>query len=358
MSERMQAVVNYGINDFRLEEVAKPGIDHGEILIKVDACGVCTSDVKTLHGAERYWGRPGEKAFVKTPVIPGHEFFGTIVDISDERARSGDLNVGDRVVAEQIVPCGRCRFCRQGSYWMCEVHNIFGFQPEVNGGMADFMKFTKASVVHKIPPSLPLELAVLIEPLACAFHAVDRARIEAGDVVVIAGAGTLGLGMIGPALSKAPAAVVTLDLDPKRLALAKRLGSTHVFNPLESDVTAEIKNLTEGYGCDVYIEATGTPKGVEQGLKLLRKMGRFLEYSVFGAPVTVDWSIIGEEKELDILGAHLGARMYPAAIAALADGSSRMDGVVTDQLPLHSFADAFTLMEGGHGSIKAILIPS
>jgi len=260
MSERMQAVVNYGINDFRLEEVAKPGIDHGEILIKVDACGVCTSDVKTLHGAERYWGRPGEKAFVKTPVIPGHEFFGTIVDISDERARSGDLgdlNVGDRVVAEQIVPCGRCRFCRQGSYWMCEVHNIFGFQSEVNGGMADFMKFTKASVVHKIPSSLPLELAVLIEPLACAFHAVDRARIEAGDVVVIAGAGTLGLGMIGPALSKAPAAVVTLDLDPKRLALAQRFGATHVFNPLESDVTAEIKNLTEGYGCDVYIEATG-----------------------------------------------------------------------------------------------------
>ena len=99
---------------------------------------------------------------------------------------------------------------------MCEVHNIFGFQPEVNGGMADFMKFTRASIVHKLPDSLPLELAVLIEPLACAFHAVDRARIEAGDVVVIAGAGTLGLGMIGPALTKKPAAVITLDLDPKR----------------------------------------------------------------------------------------------------------------------------------------------
>jgi threonine dehydrogenase-like Zn-dependent dehydrogenase len=357
MSETMQAVVNYGINDFRLEEVPKPRIDHGELIIAVDACGVCTSDVKTLHGAERYWGRPGEKAWVKTPVIPGHEFYGTIVDISDERAQSGDLQIGDRVIAEQIVPCGNCRFCRNGSYWMCQVHHIFGFQPEVHGGMADFMKLTKTSVVHKIPPSLPLELAVLIEPLSCGFHAVDRARIEAGDVVVIAGAGTLGLGMIGPALAKGPAAVISLDLDPKRLALAKNLGATHAFNPAETDVVAEIYDLTDGYGCDVYIEVTGTPKGVTQGLRLLRKMGRFVEYSVFGSPVTVDWSIIGDEKELDILGAHLGARMYPSAIKALADGSVRMDGVVTDKLPLQSFTEAFELMEGGHGSIKAILVP-
>ncbi len=356
MADTMQAVVNHGINDFRLEEVAKPGISHGEVIIKVDACGVCTSDVKTLHGAERYWGRPGGKPFVKTPVIPGHEFFGTIVDISDERAASG-LNVGDRVVAEQIVPCGKCRFCQKGSYWMCEVHNIFGFQPEVNGGMAEFMKLTVASVVHKLPPDLPLELAVLVEPLSCAFHAVERARIEAGDVVVIAGAGTLGLGMIGPALARKPATVVVLDLDPKRLALAKSLGAPIVMNPRESDVAAEIGRLTDGYGCDVYIEATGTPKGVEQGLMLLRKLGRFLEYSVFGAPVTVDWSIIGEEKELDVLGAHLGARMWPAAIAGLADGSAKMDGVVTDRFPLSQYAEAFAKMEGGSGSIKAILTP-
>lgn len=357
MSETMQAVVNHGINDFRLEEVPKPRIDHGEVLIKVDACGVCTSDVKTLHGAQRYWGRPGEKAWIKTPVIPGHEFFGTIVDISDERAQSGELQIGDRVIAEQIVQCGTCRFCQNGSYWMCQVHNIFGFQPEVDGGMADFMKFPKTSVVHKIPPSLPLELAVLIEPLACGFHAVDRARIEPGDIVVIAGAGTLGLGMIGPALAKRPAAVITLDLDPKRLELAQRLGATHVFNPTEVDVVAEIGKLTSGYGCDVYIEVTGTPQGVAQGLRLLRKMGRFVEYSVFGSPVSVDWSIIGDEKELDILGAHLGARMYPSAIQALTDGSVRMDGVVTNQLPLQSFADAFSYMEGGRGAIKAILVP-
>jgi threonine dehydrogenase-like Zn-dependent dehydrogenase len=357
MSDTMQAVVNHGINDFRLEEVPKPRIGHGELLIKVDACGVCTSDVKTLHGAPRYWGRPGEKAWIRTPVIPGHEFFGTIVDISDERAQSGELKIGDRVIAEQIVPCGACRFCQKGSYWMCQVHNIFGFQPEVNGAMADFMKFTKTSVVHKIPDNVPLELAVLIEPLACGFHAVDRARIEPGDVVVIAGAGTLGLGMIGPALAKQPAAVIALDLNPKRLELARALGATHTFNPVEVDVVAEIEKLTDGYGCDVYLEVTGTPAGVAQGLRLLRKLGRFVEYSVFGAPVQVDWSIIGDEKELDVLGAHLGARMYPAAIAALADGSVRMNGVVTDKVKLQSFNDAFDLMDGGRDTVKAILVP-
>ncbi|MFW2618729.1 erythritol/L-threitol dehydrogenase, partial [Klebsiella pneumoniae] len=93
------------------------------------------------------------------------------------------------------VPCWQCRFCNRGQYWMCEKHDLYGFQKNVNGGMAEYMKFTKEAINYHVPADLPIEKAILIEPYAYSFHAVQRANIKLGDVVVLAGAGTLGLGM-------------------------------------------------------------------------------------------------------------------------------------------------------------------
>jgi hypothetical protein len=132
--------------------------------------------------------------------------------------------VGDRVIAEQIVPCERCRYCRSGKYWMCEVHNIFGFQREVaDGGMAQYMRIPPTAIVHKIPPELPLEDAAIIEPLACAIHAVTRGDIQLDDVVVIAGAGPIGLMMVQVAKLKTPRKLVVIDMVAERLELRATL---------------------------------------------------------------------------------------------------------------------------------------
>ncbi|QUJ66446.1 alcohol dehydrogenase catalytic domain-containing protein [Photobacterium sp. GJ3] len=350
----MKAVVAYAPYDYRLEDVDVPEINQEEILIKVEACGICAGDLKSYHGAPSFWGDETQPAYIKAPMIPGHEFVGRIVAIGD---LVKDFEVGDRVISEQIVPCWECRFCKTGQYWMCQKHDVYGFQNNVNGGMAEYMKFPKESINFKIPEDLPIEKAVLIEPYACSMHAVERASIRLGDFVVIAGAGTLGLGMIGAAKKSGAETLLVLDTKNDRLEIAKHFGADIVLNPLEVDVVAEIKSMTEGYGCDVYIEATGHPSSVEQGLAAIRNLGRFVEFSVFKDPVTVDWSIISDRKELDVLGAHLGPYCYPLVIKGIADGSLPTEGVVTHTFPLEKFKEGFELVTRGENSLKVILVP-
>ncbi|WP_347553034.1 alcohol dehydrogenase catalytic domain-containing protein (plasmid) [Pseudalkalibacillus hwajinpoensis] len=353
--KKMKAIVAYAPEDYRLEEVSTPKIENDkEIIVKVEACGICAGDIKAYDGAPSFWGDDKQPAYIKAPMIPGHEFIGRVVEKGDAVT---DYNIGDRIISEQIVPCWDCRFCGRGQYWMCEKHDLYGFQKNVNGGMAEYMKFTKEGINYKVPEDLPIEKAILIEPYACSLHAVQRAQIQLGDFVVLSGAGTLGLGMIGAAKKAGADTLVVLDLQDSRLELAKKFGADLVLNPSKVDVEKEIKALTEGYGCDVYIEATGHPKSVEQGLNSIRKLGRFVEFSVFKDPVTVDWSIISDRKELDILGSHLGPYCYELVIKAIANGDMPTENVVTHRFPLEEFQQGFELMKKGDQSLKIILEP-
>lgn len=355
--DTMRAVVTHGPHDYRLEEVPVPRPGPGEVLAKVEACGVCASDVKCYKGADMFWGGNGQPRYVQAPVIPGHEFIARAVALGEGAEEQHGVRVGDRVISEQIVPCGGCRYCRRGQYWMCEIHNIYGFQHVVNGGMAEYIKFPAEALVYTVPDELPTERAVLIEPLSCSIHAVERARIEFGDVVVISGAGPLGLGMVAAARLKNPGLLVVLDMMDSRLELARRIGADIALNPGTEDVVARVKELTGGYGCDVYIEAASHPSSVVQGLSMIRKLGRFVEFSVFSEATTVDWSIIGDRKELDIYGAHLGPHAYPLAIDFLHRGKINLDGVVTHRLPLEEFERGIDLVASGKESIKVILEP-
>ena len=146
-------------------------------------------------------------------------------------------------------------------------------------------------------------------------------------------------------------------MKPKRLELAKQLGADIVINPAEEDAVEKVKSLTGGYGCDVYVHNSGSPAGVIQGLKMLRKLGTFVEFSVFSAPTTVDWSIIGDRKELNVLGAHISPYTYPTAIRFLAEGIVDVDRIITHQLPLKDYMQGFKLAEEGNEAIKVALIP-
>ncbi len=357
LPETMKAVVVHGPHDYRLEQVPVPKAHAGELVLKVEACGICAGDVKTWQGAARFWGGNGQPKYVKEPVIPGHEFLGRVAAVGEG---VNDFAIGDRLIAEQIVPCGHCRFCFRGQYWMCERHDVYGFQDNVNGGMAEYMRIPAESMpyVHRVPDALPLETAVLIEPFSCSMHTVIRADVQIGDVVVLSGCGPLGLGMIGPLLQRGPSALIALDLKESRLELAQKFGATHVYNPRDVDVVSTVKEMTEGYGADIYIEATGAPASVIQGLDVLRRLGRFVEMSVFGEPTTVDWSIISDTKELDVLGVHLSPYCYPLVINGLTNGTIPSQGVVTHQFPLDDFLEGFeTMATARDNAIKVILRP-
>ena len=199
---------------------------------------------------------------------------------------------------------------------------------------------------------MTIEQALLIEPYGCSKHAVDRANITNEDVVVISGAGTLGLGMITYARMKNPKLLIALDMQEKRLKKAKEFGADLIFNPGTCDIDAEIKRITDSYGCDVYIEATGNPASVIQGLTIIRKLGRFVEFSVFGKETTVDWSIIGDRKELDILGSHLSPYAYPFVIENIMKGKLKTEGVVSSMFELEEWEKAFEYASGKYGDFK------
>lgn len=355
--ETMRAVRVYAPQDYRLEEVPVPKIGPGEVLIRVLAAGVCAGDVKTFYGA-RVWGTEELAPYIEAPVTPGHEFVGEVVALGEGAGEKYGLALGDHAVSEQIVPCWQCRFCRRGDYWMCHRHDIFGFKKErAEGAWADYMRLPAGAINYKVPAKIPPAHAALVEPLACAIHAVDRGEIKLGDTVVIAGMGPIGLCMLQVARKKGPGMLIALDARAKRLELARNLGADLAIDVTAGSAIEKVMDLTEGYGCDVYIEATGATTGVTQGLQMIRRLGTFVEFSFHSAPVSVDWSIIGDMKELNVHGAHLSPYTYPLAIRYLAEGAVDAHAIVTHRLPLPRFREGIELGHRGDVSAKVVLEP-
>ena len=236
------------------------------------------------------------------------------------------------------------------------MHNIFGFQRLVaDGGMAQYMRIPATARVHKIPRELPLEDAAIIEPLSCAIHAVNRGDIQLDDVVVIAGAGPIGLMMVQVATLKTPKTLVVIDPVAVRLDSLRNMAPIMVIDPTETDACSQAR-LTGGYGCDVYIEASGSPSRRYAGPAPHSQARRFVEFSVFGSETTVDWSIIGDRKELDIRGSHLGPYCYPIAIDLLSRGLVTSKGIVTNTYGLSDWNEALAVSARPE-AVKVLLRP-
>ena len=356
LPQTMMAIRTWAPEDYRLEEMPVPTVGPGEVLIAVEAVGICASDVKCWHGGGHFWPSEAGLGYVEPPAIAGHEFSGHVVALGEGAAERHHVALGDRIVAEQIVPCEQCRFCRDGQYWMCQRSWIFGFKQVLDGGMARYCRLPRESRIHQVPASLSIEAAAYIEPLACAWHAVDRGNIQPGDTVVICGAGNIGLCMLQVAKAQLAGTgrLVALGTRPYRLDIARALGADVCIDVTRQDAVAEVLALTDGYGCDVYLETSGNPDGVTQGLGMTRKLGTFVEFSVFSRSATVNWTVIGDTKELTIHGSHLGPYCYPAAIAALADGTVDVRQLVGATYPLDRFDEA--MREASSGSVMKTLV--
>ncbi|MGD0166009.1 MAG: alcohol dehydrogenase catalytic domain-containing protein [Gaiellaceae bacterium] len=354
--EKMLAVVCHAPFDYRVQEVDRPSPGPGEILVEVGASGICHSDINGFTGAISLWGEDGSGGFCEAPVIPGHEFAGTVAELGEGAGERHQVALGDRVTAEQIIPCGECRYCKAGHYWMCQPANIFGFKRgRGEGAWAEHMIFPAASRVHKLDERLALGEGAYVEPLACAIHAIDRARIRPGDAVVIGGVGNIGLCALQVAKSFNPGCLIALDTKPDRLVLALELGADVAVNALEGDAPQTVRELSGGYGCDVYIEMSGSKDAVQPALEMTRCLGTVVAFSVIPEPVTLNWSIIGDEKELDLRGSHLGPYCYPRAIEAIAEGRVDVKRLISESYPLAEFPAAMEAARGGN--LKTMLIP-
>ena len=353
MAVKMKAVVSYAPYDNRYEDYPKPDAGPGELVFQVKGCGICAGDVKAYHGGIRIWGTSPENRYIEAPCIGGHEYYGEVVEIG-EGVEGYEL--GDVLVSEQIIPCGECEFCKKGVYWMCTRSAVFGFKQYANGGFAEYVKLTKNCINHKVPKEFTPEQAVLIEPIACGMHAVERADIRHSDVVVIAGLGAIGTSMVNIASLALPKMVIGIDVRENRLEMGKKYGADVVLNPMKCDVAEEIRKLTNGLGCDVYIEASGSPKSVTQGMDSLKNLGRYVQMGVFAEEVKADWNTIGDGKELTIIGSHLSGLTYDAVINGIASGEIKTEGLISHKFKLADWKEAFEKTEAPD-AMKIMLEP-
>ena len=226
-------------------------------------------------------------------------------------------------------------------------------------GMASLPRYRLASGLSRAEPVAteerpPAEADVVVIGAGVAGLATALYLNEHGMKVLVLEKGVVA----GEQSSRAFGWIYSNGWHPEKLELAKRCGADLTINIAEQDAVAIVKELTDGYGADVYLEGTGHPSAVPQGLNLLRKLGRYVEYGVFGSDVSVDWSIISDDKELDVLGAHLGPYCWPAAIKMIESGVLPMDQICTHQLPLAEFQKGLDLVASGKESVKVSLIPA
>lgn len=240
---------------------------------------------------------------------------------------------------------------------MCTRSAVYGFKQYANGGFAEYVVLNKNSIIHKMPKDFSVEQAVLVEPIACGMHAVELANIKHTDVVVVAGLGTIGLSMLNMISLYLPKTIIGIDVKERREEEAKKFGADVFLNPLKCDVQKEIEKYTGGLGCDVYIEASGSAISVKQGLNILKNHGRYIQMGVFADEVCADWNIIGDGKELSILGSHLSAKTYNAVIQGIKRGLIRTDGLISHTYSLEDWKEAFDEIEKNTDVTKIMLVP-
>jgi 2-desacetyl-2-hydroxyethyl bacteriochlorophyllide A dehydrogenase len=318
-----------------VERVEDPAPEPGEVLVAVEACGICGTDLHILEG---------ESPLARYPLIPGHEFSGEVVaagrDVRDRR-------VGDVVAVDPNLPCGRCRFCQAGRDNLCLYYEALGVTRP--GGCAELVAVPAANA-FVLPPELPRAWGTLAEPLSCAVHGFDRLHAKLADRYLVYGAGTMGLLMAQLARRAGAASVDVVDVQETRLPVAERLGA---------DRTATSANdLDRPQGWEVVIDATGVARAIEDGLRRVARGGTFLMFGVTPAEATAAFSPFRVyNEEITILGSMAVLHSFERARDLLVAGAIDAEAMLTHRLPLDGFEDAIAAFRSGAG-LKIQVVPA
>ncbi len=339
----MKAAVLVGIEDLKMVDIDVPLCSPGDILMKVEACAICKTDVKMFHVGHRD---------LKLPRVLGHEVAGTIVEVGKEV--EGKLEEGNRVQVAPGLPCGSCPFCFSGVPNMCDRMEILGFHRD--GGFAEYMLVPENGVrngcVNRIPPSLSFEEASLAEPLACCVNAQTLCRVRPGDSVAIIGAGPIG--HLNALLARLLGAskVIVVEKSPQRIEFAERFNiADSIIDSRENDRVEAIREETNNSGVDVVIPACADPEVPDQGVKMLNKRGRIVFFS--GLPhgyenICLDHNLI-HYKEIQILGAYgCTSEQNKEAVRLLSTERLNVKYLITHRIGLDELTNGFEMVDTQH----------
>ncbi|MEW2353535.1 NAD(P)-dependent alcohol dehydrogenase [Spirillospora sp. NPDC029432] len=331
-----RAAVLTGIGEIAVEEVPVPELAPDQILVRVDAVGVCGSDAHYFRH-----GRIGSYV-VTGPLILGHETAGTVVAAGPE---AGGHQVGDRVAIEPGVPCGRCDICRRGRYNLCP-DVAFHATPPVDGTLREYVA-VRGDYAFRLPDGVPVEQGALAEPLAVSVWACRKAGVAPGTRVLVTGAGPVGLLTAQTALAFGASSVVITDVDPAKRALAETLGA----------MTVDATELGASAGeFDVHVECSGNPQATGDGIGRLARGGTAVLVGMGGDDaLDVPVSLI-QERELVITGVFRYADCFPTAIELIASGRVRVAELISGRYPLSEAGTAIDT--AGRASVcKTLILP-
>ena len=340
----MRVAMYYNNHDVRLEDMPVPEIGPGELLLRVEAGGLCGSDVMEWYRIQR------------APVVLGHEVSGQVVQTGPGVERYKE---GDRLVVTHHVPCNACRFCLTGHHTVCDTLRETNFEP---GGFSEYLRVPEINVdrgVFAIPDQVSFEDASFTEPLACVYRGQRRANIQPGQSVLVLGSGLAGLLHINLARALGAGRIVATDMVDFRLEAARRLGADVAFSASE-DVPARLREVNEGRLADLVIVCTGAPPALDQALRSVERGGTVLLFAPTEPGVTVSVPIndVFFRNDATLTTTYAGAPAdLGTAMELISSGRVQVGQMISHRLGLADAGLGFKLTADAKDSLKVIIEP-
>lgn len=334
-----------GINKIEIRDIEMPKLEKDKVIVKMEYVGICGSDVHYLEH-----GKIGDFV-VDGDFILGHECAGTVTEVGSDVKT---LKKGDRVALEPGCTCGQCEFCKSGRYNLCPDVEFLA-TPPYHGCLENYIAFPE-NMCFKLPDNVSTKEGALVEPLSVGIHAARQGNVSLGDSVVILGAGCIGLVTLLACKAFGAADITVVDVLPRRLEFAKKLGATRVINALECDVLNEIDNITEGKGADVVIETAGTARTCSQTPHIVKRGGTIVLVGMAPQDI-IEFNfakLMGKEAQIKTVFRY--RNIYPQAINAIAQGLIDVKSIVTHEFDFMDTANAFDFVINNKADVvKAVI---
>ncbi len=341
--EKMKVAMYYNNNDVRIEEMPIPKINDNELLVKVQACGICGSDVMEWYRLK------------KAPRVLGHEMSGDIVKVGKNIKK---FKVGDRIFVSHHIPCNTCKYCQNDQHTICDTLHSTNFDP---GGFAQFLRVPEINVdcgVFFLPKELSYEEGAFIEPLACVVRGLRSAGIKSGQNVLVIGSGVAGLLNIKLAKAMGANRIFTTDINDFRLKKAKEIGADVVIHAKEN-VPEQIKKHNNGNLADLVILCVGAPSAARQSLESVAAGGTILFFAPTEPGVEISFPLFDLwNKQIKMVSTYAGApRDIDEAIDLIKTKKVKVTDLITHRFPLNEAEKGFKLTAQATNSIKIIIEP-
>jgi L-iditol 2-dehydrogenase len=346
----MLAAVYRGVNDVRMETVPVPQIGAGELLVRVHTCGVCGTDLKKIATGSH-----------SAPRIFGHETAGVVAAVGAGVQRFG---VGDRVVVFHHIPCRQCYYCLHKTFAQCltykKVGCTAGFEPS-GGGFAEYvqvMDWIADQGTVKIPPGVSFEQACFVEPVNTCIKGIEALRLQRGETVLAIGQGPIGI-ILSVLARKAGATVVTSDLYPERLKIAKSLGFEHMIDASRDDAVRYVRERTEGRGADAVILAVGSNSLIRPAMDAARPGGRVLLFAqTQRGEVVIDPAAVCVDEKTLVGSYSASVDLQKESVDFVMNREMDLERLISHRFPLEESAQALDLAAHPQpGSMKVVIQP-